>query len=158
MQFDEKYHIPVFARAAGIAILDSRNRLLLVKEKKPAKAGLWHIPSGSVEPDETLEDAAKRETKEETGLTISSFNYLNTYIGKFDDGEFVARHVWCTTFDTNTDIEPVFKDEISECKFISKNEFDRLYTEKKIRMYHTKLIFEDAITFKKHKSNTHKEI
>lgn len=60
MQFDEKYHIPVFARAAGIAILDSRNRLLLVKEKKPAKAGLWHIPSGSVEPDEPIKISRKK--------------------------------------------------------------------------------------------------
>jgi 8-oxo-dGTP diphosphatase len=40
---------------------------------------------------------------------------------------------------------PVLKDEILECRYTSKEEFDELYEARKIRMHHTKLILEDAL-------------
>lgn len=60
------------------------------------KKGLWHIPSGSVEVKELPQQAAVREVFEETGLQVSLDNYLNTYVGCFDDGDLVLRHVWVT--------------------------------------------------------------
>ena len=55
MQYDEKHHIPIKAKAAGVAIINNQCQILLVHEKLPGKAGLWHIPSGSVEENESLE-------------------------------------------------------------------------------------------------------
>lgn len=43
--------------------------------------GLWEIPSGTVEPGETIVDAARRETLEETSLTVAS---VDRYLGHFD--------------------------------------------------------------------------
>lgn len=48
-------------------IVDSRNRTLLLRHKR---LGRWMPPGGHVDPDETPENAAKRECKEETGLDV----------------------------------------------------------------------------------------
>lgn len=47
-------------------------RLLVIKRADGSKAfpGMWCVPGGHVEPGETIEQAIKRETYEETGLTV----------------------------------------------------------------------------------------
>jgi ADP-ribose pyrophosphatase YjhB (NUDIX family) len=46
------------------------DRLLMMRRAHPPGAGEWSIPSGFLEPNETLEEAAARETLEETGVRI----------------------------------------------------------------------------------------
>ncbi len=82
MQYDEKHHIRIQANAAGVAIINNQCQILLVHEKIPGKADLWHIPSGSIKANELLEDTALRETKEETGLDVSLVSYMDTYVPK----------------------------------------------------------------------------
>lgn len=48
-------------------IIDSRKRTLLLWHKRLKR---WMPPGGHIEPDETPEDAAKRECKEETDLDV----------------------------------------------------------------------------------------
>jgi 8-oxo-dGTP diphosphatase len=55
--------------AACVVLVDEYNRLLLVKRRVAPKQGMWCLPGGFVECDETPEGAAIRELKEETGLT-----------------------------------------------------------------------------------------
>ncbi len=50
------------------------NRVLLVKRKWDPYAGYWALPGGFVEEDETVENAAVREVKEETGLDVKLLN------------------------------------------------------------------------------------
>ncbi len=54
---------------AEAAIFDTDGRILLVRR---ADDGLWCLPCGWVNPNESPEEAAVRETREETGLTIVS--------------------------------------------------------------------------------------
>ena len=61
------YQNPVPA-AATLVIKDKR--VLLIKRRFPPQAGKWSLPSGFVELDESPMQAAVRETKEETGLTV----------------------------------------------------------------------------------------
>ncbi len=67
------------AEAAGIAkfvaaaVIEHDGRVLLLRRKpEDFMGGLWEIPSGKVEAGETLLEALRRETAEETGLTIST--------------------------------------------------------------------------------------
>lgn len=65
------------AGVAGI-IFNKSQRVLLMKR---ADNGLWGIPSGHVEPGETVEEAIIREISEETGLKVK----VNRLIGVYSD-------------------------------------------------------------------------
>jgi 8-oxo-dGTP diphosphatase len=58
-------------------IIRYRGGIVLVKRKNPPIG--WALPGGIVELDETLEHAAIREAKEETGLDIMLEKQLHTY-------------------------------------------------------------------------------
>jgi 8-oxo-dGTP diphosphatase len=54
----------------GVSILlRAGGKVLLVKRAHEPFAGCWSLPGGSQELGETLEEAARRELAEETGLT-----------------------------------------------------------------------------------------
>jgi ADP-ribose pyrophosphatase YjhB (NUDIX family) len=53
--------------AVGVLLLDGE-RVLLVRRARPPQPGRWTVPGGGVEVGETLEAAAARELREETGL------------------------------------------------------------------------------------------
>jgi 8-oxo-dGTP diphosphatase len=63
--------------AVGALIID-QDKILLVKRKNEPGQGLWSIPGGVVELGERVEDAVKREVKEETGMTIKVERLLTT--------------------------------------------------------------------------------
>lgn len=152
MQYGIKHHIDVPARAAGAVIFNDYGNVLLVQELKGSKSGLWHIPSGSVESGEFVELAAIREVEEETGLKVSFSGYLNTYVGCFDDGDLVLRHVWLAKYPEEQKVLPKIVDEIGSAKFFSESEVADLYKSGKLRMYHTKLMLDDAFVFNTKKS------
>jgi len=56
-----------------------RGRLLLVRRNHDPNKGEWSFPSGYVDAGEVLEEAAIRETKEETGLDVRIGRLLGAY-------------------------------------------------------------------------------
>ena len=54
----------------GAAILSER-RILLVKRRKAPEAGHWNLPGGKVDFLERVEDAVRREIREEIGVEIA---------------------------------------------------------------------------------------
>lgn len=53
--------------------------ILLVRRRYPPYEGYFALPGGGVEIDEDLEDAAKRELLEETGIEIGDLSQLRAY-------------------------------------------------------------------------------
>lgn len=65
-----------------VVILTMRKRrleALLIKRKRWPFEGLWAIPGGFVNPDESLEDAARRELEEETDVRDVYLEQLYTF-------------------------------------------------------------------------------
>jgi ADP-ribose pyrophosphatase YjhB (NUDIX family) len=62
---------PVDEVPAVSVVASDGNRVLLVRRGRPPAQGLYAFPGGKVEAGETLEEAARRELMEETGLTVS---------------------------------------------------------------------------------------
>ena len=61
-------HDLIMLPAVTVLIWDDDGRLLLVRGDD---TGTWQTVGGAVEPDETPEDAARREAAEETGLEVA---------------------------------------------------------------------------------------
>ena len=55
--------------AVGAIIIDQDRLVLVCRDKEPSK-GRWTFPGGAVELGEALEDAVRREVREETGLEV----------------------------------------------------------------------------------------
>lgn len=55
--------------AVGVVIVKNSTVLLVRRGNEPSK-GLWSVPGGLIELGETVEEAAQREVKEETGIDI----------------------------------------------------------------------------------------
>lgn len=58
---------------------EARPRVLLIRRKQAPFAGKWALPGGFIDMDETLEESARRELKEETGLTVGKLQELGIY-------------------------------------------------------------------------------
>lgn len=62
-------------------LIEMNGRLVLIKRKDEPFKGSWAIPGGFVEHGETVEEAARREAEEETGLKVE----LTDIIGVFSE-------------------------------------------------------------------------
>jgi 8-oxo-dGTP pyrophosphatase MutT (NUDIX family) len=84
-------HRPILMVGAAILVVDAQNRLLLMKR---SDSGCWGPPGGSTEPGERVEEAAKRETLEETRLKIGEMLLFGVFSGpeqyyKYPNGDEV---------------------------------------------------------------------
>ena len=74
------WYVVEAAANAGAVAVDTTGAVWLVGEwTYPVEAFSWAIPSGGVEGDETLLDAAQRELREETGLQAARWEPLGSF-------------------------------------------------------------------------------
>lgn len=69
--------------------------MLLIRRGQPPLLGEWSLPGGVLECGETLREAAMREAREETGLTIEVGEMLGVYerLIRSDDGRVRYHYV-----------------------------------------------------------------
>lgn len=66
--------------SAVIMPVDDRGRILLARQYRlPARAYMWELPAGRLDPGETPLQAAKRELKEETGYRAKAWKKLVSF-------------------------------------------------------------------------------
>ena len=76
---------PAFAVTVDVVILTMAEgvlHVLLVRRGQEPFEGMWALPGGFKRPDETLDEAARRELSEETGVDVPS---LLTQFGAYGD-------------------------------------------------------------------------
>jgi 8-oxo-dGTP diphosphatase len=73
---------PAFAVTVDVVVLtvlDDRLQVLLVRRAADPYAGAWALPGGFKRPDETLDEAAARELREETGFVVDRLVQFGAY-------------------------------------------------------------------------------
>lgn len=93
-------------------IIYNRNRDILLLHRNTANKVQWEIPGGKREHGETAEECARREIKEEIGITINSLTPIG--VGEFFEDNINYIFTW---FSSTTTLEP---------KIIETNTFDQI--------------------------------
>ncbi|WP_329405711.1 NUDIX domain-containing protein [Nocardia vinacea] len=65
----------------GAVVQHGGKILLLQRPADDFMGGIWELPSGKVDPGESIDQALIREVKEETGLDVTA---IRNYLGEFD--------------------------------------------------------------------------
>ncbi|WP_246941986.1 NUDIX hydrolase [Bacillus pinisoli] len=71
-------HRPLILPGSVVLIMNNENQLLLQHRTD----GSWGLPGGIMELGESLEETARREVKEETGLDIGELELLGIFSGQ----------------------------------------------------------------------------
>lgn len=104
--------------------------VLLIKRGTPPRLGQWSVPGGRLEWGETLQVAALRELKEETGVDAQLLGLIDVIDGVFParpslDGKAgeITRHYVLIDYAARwTGGEPVAGDDAAEARFVSRDE------------------------------------
>lgn len=71
--------------ATGCVVRRQDGKYLMVQEGQPKVYGLWNIPAGHVDKGESIEHAAVREVKEETGYDVKLIEKIDIYQDSIED-------------------------------------------------------------------------
>ena len=99
--------------------------VLLIKRGTPPRLGQWSVPGGRLEWGETLQSAALRELKEETGVDAELLGLIDVIDGVFParPGGEITRHYILIDYAARwTGGEPVAGDDAAEARFVSRDE------------------------------------
>src|SRR5207247_1694188 len=115
---------PLSIGAGAIVVHD--NRVLLVRNIRGVTKGRYLLPAGRVNPNELPDQAAARETFEETSLRVEIDGLMGVRIWVMDDGEhnyfFMFRAKLLSSI---SELRPNLE-EIDDARFFTKEELDAL--------------------------------
>jgi len=108
-------------------IIQKNSQILLVRRKKDPFKGFLSIPGGFVNEGERVEDAAKREAKEETSLDLELVDILGVYSEPNRDprGHIIST-VFIGEISPNNKVEALAQDDAAEIKWINLEELDNI--------------------------------
>ncbi len=102
-------------------IIDNTEGIVLIKRSNPPFG--WAIPGGFLDYNESLEDCAKREAKEETGLDVVDLKQMHTYSAPGRDPRF---HTVTTVFTANAKGSPKADSDACDAKVFTQEQIKEL--------------------------------
>ncbi|ORT59263.1 NUDIX hydrolase [Streptomyces sp. CB03238] len=103
------------------AVIIREGRVLLVRRRVSEGSLSWQFPAGKVEQGETREDAAVRETQEETGLTVAAVKLLGERVHP-TTGRLMS-YVACEVVSGTTHIAA--PEELAELAWMTRGEISK---------------------------------
>jgi mutator protein MutT len=122
-------------------LIKNNNKILLLKrgDDEDSYPGLWELPGGKVEFGESLDQAVKREVREETGLELNSFQlcgYFQYIINKPDLTKYAVQ----INFVAETKQLKVAVTEHTDFKFVTIDELDNFNISGSVKDQITKVL------------------
>ena len=102
-------------------IIEVGEGIVLIERKNPPPG--WALPGGFVDWGESLEDAARREALEETGLELAGLRQFRCYS---DPGRDPRRHTITTVFTARAEGEPRAGDDAAAARIFRPGELPPL--------------------------------
>ena len=121
-------HEKIILTFAGGCIFNEQGKVLL---QRRGDSNRWGFPGGAIEPGETPETAAVRETKEETGLDVSIGRLIGVYTDPditYPNGDQAQSIVIAYELQVTGGRLFCDQDETRELKYFSKEEKPQLFT------------------------------
>ena len=103
------------------AIIELSEGIVIIQRSNPPFG--WALPGGFVDYGESLEDAVKREAKEETNLDLTQIKQFHTYSNPQRDPRF---HTIGTVFIAKAKGKPKAGDDAAGLKVIKPSEIEKL--------------------------------
>ncbi len=113
--------------AVGVVVLYA-GRVLLVERGQQPSRGLWAVPGGAVELGETLTEAAEREVREETAVTVRARAPVWSFdsVVRADDGRVRFHYVVVDVEADYVDGEPAAGDDAAAARWFTPDELARV--------------------------------
>lgn len=118
---------PLIIPGAAVLIIDQQNRLLLQHRQDNQQ---WGLIGGGMEIGESLEETARREVLEETGLELDGLEWLGLFSGQaliyeYPNGDVVVNVVAVYTTRQFSGELKVNEDEAYEVRFFKLSELPK---------------------------------
>ena len=97
-------------------IIDINDRIVMIERKNPPYG--WALPGGFVDYGESLEEAAKREAKEETSLNVELIRQFHTYSAPDRDPR---QHTVSTVFLARAEGKPMARDDAKNAGLFTRD-------------------------------------
>ena len=116
----------LFEVVVGVVKCQKRGFLLIRRSENESLSGKWEFGGGTVEDNESLEEAVKREIIEETGLNASLVQNGDHYFDKYSKGGKLRLHPFLLEVDENDKVE--LSHEHDDHKWVDIEQIDNFET------------------------------
>lgn len=105
--------------------IKEEDKFIIIQEGIPKAYGLWNLPGGKLDDNESIIEGALREGKEETGLDIEITGILAIHRSLIDEN--IVRIIFnAKKISENINFD---KNEILDCKWITVEEMEKMEKE-----------------------------
>ena len=117
-------HFEIIEAAGGIVKNESNEILFILRN------GIWDLPKGKIETNESKEETGLREVEEECGFTsLDLGNFIGTTYHTYNEKESQVLKIsyWYEMTSDQTDLRPQLEEGITALKWVGKEELNFMY-------------------------------